>query len=91
MGDWKASKTWGLRARVASAARGAWTRARAFGGDDSGQAITEYILLLMVTFTGAVMLSRGLLKLLDTITLHFGVELEKDLKTGRAPISVWKN
>ncbi len=59
--------------------------------DDSGQAVTEYVLLLSMTLTGTVLIARGILGLLDTITAHFGGQLEKDLKTGRAPISVFSN
>jgi hypothetical protein len=59
--------------------------------DESGQAITEYVLLMSIALGGAVVFSRGFLKFLDQFTLVFGAQLEKDLKSGRAPNSVWKN
>jgi Flp pilus assembly pilin Flp len=62
-----------------------------FASDESGQAITEYILILSVAVVGASAMARGLLKALDEGILRFGAELEKNLKTGRAPVSIWKN
>ena len=63
-------------------------RARA---DDSGQAITEYILLLALTFSMTILVMRAAVKTLSAIVLTFGGFLEKDLKTGRAPLGIWKN
>jgi Flp pilus assembly pilin Flp len=65
--------------------------AKRFARDDSGQAITEYILLLALIMAGLVAIARGLLSTLNTVTLAIGGELEKDLKTGRVPLSAWKN
>ncbi len=59
--------------------------------DDSGQAITEYILLLSFVMAGVAAIMRALLPALNTVTMTIGGELEKDLKTGRAPLDVWKN
>ena len=59
--------------------------------DESGQAITEYILLLSVCVFGASALGRGILKSLDAGILKLGGQLEKDLKSGRQALSVWKN
>lgn len=59
--------------------------------DESGQAITEYILLLSVIVVGAAALTKSILGVLDKGILRLGGQLEKDLKTGRAPLNVWKN
>jgi Flp pilus assembly pilin Flp len=64
---------------------------RRFARDDSGQAITEYILLLALIMAALVAIANGMLSLLNTVTLAIGGELEKDLKTGRVPLSAWKN
>ncbi|MDR3607399.1 MAG: hypothetical protein P4M08_08465 [Oligoflexia bacterium] len=64
---------------------------RAFLGDESGQAITEYLLLLLFTLGGAVLLARGLLSAMNTMILVLGGQLEKDLKTGRASLGTWGN
>ncbi len=59
--------------------------------DEEGQAVTEYILILAITMFGAAALARALLAVFDQGILHLGSELEKSLKTGRAPKSVWSN
>lgn len=65
--------------------------AKKFVRDESGQAITEYILIMSLALGGAVAISKGLMSALDKFTLAFGAQLEKDLKAGRAPSSVWTN
>jgi hypothetical protein len=64
---------------------------KTFLHDENGQGVIEYILLLSVTVIGAGMLARGILKALDSGVLKLGGQLEKDLKTGRAPLSVYQN
>lgn len=59
--------------------------------DEGGQATVEYILILSAVVTGAIALSRRLLKGIDTGILTLGGQLEKDLKTGRAPLGIWEN
>jgi len=59
--------------------------------DEEGQAVTEYILILSITMFGAAALARALLVAFDNGISHLGSELEKSLKTGRAPKSVWEN
>ncbi len=59
--------------------------------DDEGQGTVEYILLLSASVLAAVQLSRKMIGILDTGVLRLGAQLEQDLKTGRAPLSVWKN
>lgn len=58
---------------------------------ESGQAITEYLLLLSIVVFGATALIRGIMSAFDQGILTLGGQLEKDLKTGRAKLSVWKN
>jgi len=59
--------------------------------DESGQSTTEYILILSVCVIGASQLAKRLLSVLDKGILRLGSQLEEDLKTGRAPLHVWKN
>ena len=59
--------------------------------DEEGQATTEYILLLSGTIVAAGAMSRVLIGVLDQGITHLGSQLEKNLKTGRAPASVWFN
>lgn len=59
--------------------------------DDRGQGTVEYIFILSLTVVGASTLARTILKALDKGILNLGSQLEKDLKTGRAPIGVWEN
>jgi Flp pilus assembly pilin Flp len=65
--------------------------AKKFIRDESGQAITEYILIMSLALGGAVAITKGLMSTLDKFVLAFGAQLEKDLKAGRAPTSVWTN
>lgn len=58
--------------------------------DETGQSTVEYILILSAVMTGAIALARTLLGVLNTGILRLGGQLEKDLKTGRAPLSDWK-
>lgn len=64
---------------------------RKFLSEEDGQGVIEYIILLSVTVIGAGLLARGILKALDGGILKLGGQLEKDLKTGRAPLSVYQN
>jgi Flp pilus assembly pilin Flp len=59
--------------------------------DERGQATTEYILILSATIVSAAAIGRAVLKALDKGILVIGGQLEKDLKTGRVPPSVWTN
>lgn len=62
-----------------------------FLAEEDGQAITEYILILSACIFGATTLARGILKALDDGVLKLGGQLEKDLKSGRAPLTAWQN
>jgi Flp pilus assembly pilin Flp len=62
-----------------------------FARKEEGQAITEYIMILSVCLMTAIALGRGIVKMFDQGILKLGAQLEKDLKTGRAPLNVWKN
>ena len=59
--------------------------------DTSGQATVEYILILSFCVVSAVAMAKGILTVLDKGILRLGGQLEKDLKTGRAPLGVWTN
>jgi Flp pilus assembly pilin Flp len=59
--------------------------------EESGQAITEYIMLMSVLAVAALTLSRGVLRGIFEGVLTLGGQLEKDLKTGRISVSNWKN
>jgi Flp pilus assembly pilin Flp len=65
--------------------------ATSFVRDESGQATVEYILILTLAAVGAGTMARSLLGVLDRGILKLGVQLENDLKTGRAPANVWDN
>jgi len=58
---------------------------------ESGQATFEYMVVLLVAVTFAVNASRAIINGLDQGALTFGGKLEKSLKTGRAPLSAWRN
>jgi hypothetical protein len=59
--------------------------------EEEGQAILEYMLILMATVVGAGLISQKILQTVDSGILSLGGQLEKDLKTGRAPLDIWKN
>ena len=59
--------------------------------DDRGQATLEYILILSASVLGAAAISRTIISALDRGILNLGAQLEKDLRTGRVPVDVWKN
>lgn len=59
--------------------------------EDSGQATVEYILLLSFCLVTAVAMAKGIISALDQGVLKLGSQLEKDLKSGRAPLGVWSN
>lgn len=58
--------------------------------DERGQGTLEYILILSVTVVIAGALGRAVIAALDKGVLRIGGQLEKDLKTGRAPLGIWK-
>lgn len=74
---------------------GAATRTfRSFIGDESGQAVTEYVLILTLAIGGAIGIAKALIGVFDKFTLALGAQLEKDLKSGRAnadPGAIWSN
>jgi hypothetical protein len=59
--------------------------------DERGQGTVEYILIISACVLGATQMARVFLRVLDEGILRLGAQLEKDLKTGRAPLYVWKN
>jgi len=62
-----------------------------FLADESGQGVTEYILILGVATVAAGFMMRQLMSVFDTGILRLGGQLEKDLKSGRASLGSWKN
>jgi hypothetical protein len=58
---------------------------------ESGQAVTEYVLLLLFTLGVTIGLTRSILGAIDTGILRLGGQLQKDLKSGRSPNGTWKN
>jgi hypothetical protein len=64
---------------------------RGLARDEGAQATVEYILLLSITVVGAASFARVIMSGLDRAVLRIGGQLEKDLKTGRAPLNVWEN
>ena len=62
-----------------------------FKSDEQGQGTTEYILILAATVLGATQLAKEILRILDASVLRLGGQLEQDLKSGRASLSVWEN
>jgi Flp pilus assembly pilin Flp len=67
------------------------SRFEAFVADEQGQAVLEYMLILMATVVGAGLMSRKILETIDKGILKLGGQLEKDLKTGRLPLEIWRN
>ncbi len=59
--------------------------------DENGQGTVEYILIISVIVVGAAQIRKQVLKALDKGLLRIGSQIEKDIKTGRAPLSVWEN
>lgn len=59
--------------------------------DDGGQATVEYVLILSVTIVAVSRLIKQFFISFDKAVQVIGANLEKDLKTGRAPYSVWSN
>lgn len=59
--------------------------------DESGQGTLEYVLILTFTIVAASALFKKLISLMDDGFKVFAAQLEKDLKSGRKPLSVWKN
>lgn len=61
------------------------------GLDTQGQGTVEYLLILSFVIFSASQLNKQLIGTIDRLVLRVGAQLEKDLKTGRAPLSVWSN
>lgn len=59
--------------------------------DERGQTTVEYILILTVTIVAVMAVVRIIMRLTDRGMLKLGSQLEKDLKTGRIPVNVWRD
>ncbi len=62
-----------------------------FAEDESGQAMTEYIILLAFCAVAASTLARKIMGVFDLGILKLGGQLEKDLKAGRSQLDTWSN
>jgi len=62
-----------------------------FVSDENGQGTLEYVLLLTFCIISAGALFRRMMEMMDSGFQIFGAQLERDLKSGRSPLSVWKN
>jgi len=56
---------------------------------ESGQAILEYIILLSIVFGLVGVFVSKLTGSFDSATLLMGGKMEKQLRTGKAPASIW--
>lgn len=68
-----------------------WLTLSALMRDEHGQGTVEYILILSASVLGAGQLARLIMRAFDSGIGRLGGQLEKDLKTGRAPLGVWEN
>ena len=59
--------------------------------DEQAQGTVEYLLILSVVVVGASQIIKQIIQSIDKGVLRLGSDLEKDLKTGRTPVSVWEN
>ena len=62
-----------------------------FVADEDGQGTLEYVLLLSFCIVTGSAIFRKLIELMDSGFQVFAAQLERDLKSGRSPLSVWKN
>jgi len=62
-----------------------------FFEEESGQAFTEYILILGFAAVGAATMTRKLLGFFDEGMLKLAAQMEKDLKSGRSLLDTWSN
>ena len=56
---------------------------------NSGQAVLEYILLLSIIIGIVTFSLRNLTGAMDKMTAKYGGTMEKQLRTGSAPASIW--
>ncbi len=59
--------------------------------EESGQAMTEYIVLLAFCAIAASTLARRIMGVFDKGIMKLGGQLEKDLKAGRSQLDTWSN
>ena len=55
----------------------------------SGQAILEYILLLSIILGGLTYFLSKVTEGFDATTAKYGAKIERQLRTGKAPASIW--
>ena len=56
---------------------------------ESGQALLEYIILLSIVFGMVIFFVHKLTGTFDKTTLSLGGKMERQLRTGAAPASLW--
>ena len=56
---------------------------------EGGQAIVEYILLLSIILVGLGLFLQKMTSAFDSMTAQRGGALEKQIRTGSAPASLW--
>jgi Flp pilus assembly pilin Flp len=81
----------GVRGNSANSRARVGAAVREFLSDESGQAISEYIILLTILAVGVGALAKGILSTMKSGVLVLGGQLEKDLKTGRTTLGVYVN
>ncbi len=57
--------------------------------NEGGQAIVDYILLLSIILIGLGLFLQKTSTAFDGITVNWGGKLEKQIRTGSAPASIW--
>ena len=57
--------------------------------NESGQAVTEYILILAVALAFTILLSRTIFRSLDQGVLSLGAQMERDLRAGRGSVNAY--
>ena len=60
------------------------------GGNPSGQAVIEYVMLMAITVGSIVFLVRNLGKSMDKSVPRMGGKMEQQLRAGAAPPSIWR-
>ena len=56
---------------------------------ESGQALTEYILLLSIILVSMSYFLKAISKTIDEMTARQGGMIERQIRTGSAPASLW--
>ncbi len=71
--------------------RTSFSRGASVAMNDRGQSLVEYLLIISLVVIGASQIVKRVAQSFDVVVLRVGAQLERDLKSGRAPLSVWRN